>query len=283
MKPGTHLKSGSARTASRDRVARRSGPVAWAALLTSICALIVSAGGWAGATIHHSPHRRHVAPLRRGGRPGQVVRLGRGGRIPANLLPIVPRARNADNVGGVAVSQLTPSCAPTTVDIGTWCLMAAPFPLANDQAGKNNYFFASQACVNAGGFLPTAAMLIGAAPLVKLESVIHDSQLTASVPIDASQGLNDQREMSATLITTAAGSSAAGSEGVSDGSRGNPQTGEPNPSPFPANPQPETLQYVTVYDNFNKGGFAGAEPVAKPENFRCAFDKVPGASNQGNG
>jgi hypothetical protein len=89
--------------------------------------------------------------------------------------------------------------------------------------------------------------------------------------------------MSATLVTTAAGSDAAGSEGVSDGSTGNPRTNEPNPTPMPADPQPQTLQYVTVYDNFNHGGFAGSEPVSKPENFRCAFDKIPGAATQANG
>jgi hypothetical protein len=89
--------------------------------------------------------------------------------------------------------------------------------------------------------------------------------------------------MSATLVTTAAGSDAAGSEGVSSGATGNPNLGQPNPVPKPAVPQPETLQYVTVYDNHNKGGFAGSEPVSQPENFRCAFEKVPGGSSKGNG
>ena len=76
--------------------------------------------------------------------------------------------------------------------------------------------------------------------------------------------------MSSTLTTTASGSRAAGSQGVSEGSRGNPRTGEPNPNPVPANPSPETLQYVTVYDNGNRGGFAGSKPVAQAETFRCA-------------
>ena len=84
--------------------------------------------------------------------------------------------------------------------------------------------------------------------------------------------------MSSTLITTAAGSRAAGSQGVSDGSRGDPRQGEPDPVPQPANPSPDTLQYVTVYDNGDKGGFAGSKPVAETENFRCAFDKQQGAA-----
>ncbi len=187
---------------------------------------------------------------------------------------------NARKVGGQTANQLTRSCPPTTVDLGTWCLMSAPYPLTNQQIGKNNYFWASQQCVQLGGYLPTAAQLIGAANRVKLESTIDDSPLTATVEQDPSRGLQDQREMSATLVTTAAGSDAAGSEGVSPGATGNHNEGQPNPTPEPAVPQPETLQYVTVYDNHNKGGFAGSEPVSQPENFRCAFEKTPGAASQ---
>jgi hypothetical protein len=43
---------------------------------------------------------------------------------------------------------------------------------------------------------------------------------------------------------------------------------------------PETLQYVTVYDNKNKGGFAGSKPVGQAENFRCAFNKAQGSSGE---
>ena len=84
--------------------------------------------------------------------------------------------------------------------------------------------------------------------------------------------------MSATLVTTQAGSSAAGSQGVSEGSRGDPKAGEPDPVPLPANPSPESLQYVTVYDNDDNGGFAGSQPVSAPEKFRCAFIKPQGQS-----
>ena len=80
--------------------------------------------------------------------------------------------------------------------------------------------------------------------------------------------------MSSTLVTTEAGSAAAGSEGVSEGATGDPRQGQANPIPLPANPLPESLQYVTVYGNDNKGGFAGlASRCTKPQNFRCAFDK----------
>ena len=181
---------------------------------------------------------------------------------------------------GETAQQLAGTCPPATVEIGTWCLDTAPYPLTNAQAGKNNYLFASKACEAEGGWLPSASELLGAADRVKLESTIHDSPLTATVDQDPSRGLKDEREMSSTLVTTEAGSAAAGFEGVSEGATGNPRQGQPNPQPLPANPLPESLQYVTVYDNANNGGFAGSEPVADPENFRCAFAKAPGALNK---
>ncbi|HVR06372.1 MAG TPA: hypothetical protein VMS02_10035 [Solirubrobacteraceae bacterium] len=197
---------------------------------------------------------------------------GKGKFAPA----AIPTVKNAEELDGMKVETLS-SCEPDTVDLGTWCLMSAPYPLTNTQLGQNNYFWASQKCVELGGYLPTAAQLIGAAKRVRLESTIHDSPLTATIDEDPSVGLKDQREMTSTLVTTVAGSDAAGSEGVSVGSTGNPRTSEPNPVPLPANPAPATLQYVTVYSNGTKGGFAGSEPVSAPENFRCAFNKVPGA------
>jgi hypothetical protein len=39
-----------------------------------------------------------------------------------------------------------------------------------------------------------------------------------------------------------------------------------------------SLQYVTVYDNHDRGGFAGSKPVSSPETFRCGFSKAQGAA-----
>jgi hypothetical protein len=125
-----------------------------------------------------------------------------------------------------------------------------------------------------GGFLPSADELLSAADEVKLVSTIDDSVVTASVDEDPTDGLKDRREMSSTLITTSAGSTAAGSLGVTQGSKGDPKQGEPDPVPVPKDPAPSTLQYVTVFDNRNKGGFAGGKPVGQPESFRCAFNKA---------
>lgn len=247
---------------------KHAGP---AALLVAVLALVLSATGGAGAAV------KMVL------KPGAVVRLDAKKRIPEKVLPTVARARQATTLAGQSADDLTTSCAPTTVDLGTFCLSSSLFPVPDADVGKNDWFYASAACVEAGGYLPSAAQLVGAASRVKLASTIDDSQLTATTDIDPSDGLKDRREMSATLVTTAAGASAAGSEGVTEGSKGDPKQSEPDPTPFPANPAPETLQYLTVYDNKDRGGAAGSQPVTQAQGFRCAFNKVEGASVQSEG
>lgn len=252
-----------------ERLNRQAGVAAlFVALLALVLAVTVPAAAQKGG-----------AKKKPAAKPGAVVRLVRG-KVPASVLPVAPRARRADRLGaeGATAETLTGSCAPETVDLGTWCLSSALYPLADDEVGKNDYLFATQKCVELGGWLPTAGQLVGAAQRVKLASTIDDSRLTASIDLDPSDGLKDRREMSSTLITTAAGASSAGSLGVTEGSKGDPKTGEPDPVPLPANPLPETLQYVTVYDNRDKGGFAGSKPVGQPESFRCAFGKTEGAA-----
>jgi hypothetical protein len=244
------------------------------ALVIALIALVFSTTGLADAARHAVVSAIAGHPVSTKPHAGGLLLLGKNRKFPAAAIPTV---KNATRVGGKTAAQLAGSCPPATVDLGSWCLDTAPYPVSNAQAGKNNYVFASKACVAEGGWLPTAAQLVGAANRVKLESTIHDSQLTATIPLDPSRGLKDQREMSSTLVTTEAGSAAAGSEGVSEGATGNPRQGQANPIPQPANALPETLQYVTVYSNGQKGGFAGSESVNQPENFRCAFNKTPGA------
>src|SRR4029077_5425242 len=152
----------------------------------SILALVASTTGLADAA------RRAVVAVIDGHRvsqkpyPNGLLVLGRNKKFPASAIPTV---KNAQEVSGKKLAALEPSCPGTTVNIGTWCLMTSPYPLTNAQAGQNNYFWASQACARLGGYLPTAAQLIGAANRVKLESTIHDSQLTATIQLDPSVGL----------------------------------------------------------------------------------------------
>lgn len=248
------------------------------AMVVALVALVLSTTGLADAARHAvigviAGHRVSTKPYAYG-----LLELNKHRQFPASVIPTVA---NAKEVGGKTAAQLEGTCPPDTISVGggtgSWCMETTVYPLTNADVGKNNFMWASKKCEEAGGWLPSASELIGAAEWIKLESVIHDSQLTATINLDPTRGLKDEREMSSTLVTTEAGSQAAGFEGVSEGATGDPRQGQANPIPLPANPYPESLQYVDVYDNFNKGGFAGSQPVIEPQNFRCAYNKTPGA------
>lgn len=249
------------------------------AMIVALVALVLSTTGAADAARRAviSAIDGHVLSTKP--HAGGVLVLGKNGKFPAAAIPTVA---DANRLGGKTVSQLKGTCPPDTVDVGTWCIESAPYPLTKEDLGKNNFIWASNKCEEEGGWLPSASELLGAADKVKLESTIHDSQLTATIDLDPTRGLKDEREMSSSLVTTEAGSAAAGFEGASEGATGDPRQGQPNPLPLPADTLPESLQYVTVYDNSNKGGFAGSEPVIDPENFRCAYDLTPGAQENSN-
>jgi hypothetical protein len=244
------------------------------AMIVALLALVLSTTGIADAARRAVINAVDGHPISTKPHAGGILLLGKNRKFPASAIPTV---KDAGKVGGKTAEQLEGTCPPATVDLRTWCLDTAPYPLTNAEAGKNNFIWASKACEAEGGWLPSASELLGAAARVKLESTIHDSPLTATINQDPSRGLKDEREMSSTLVTTEAGSAAAGFEGVSEGATGDPRQGQANPIPLPANPLPESLQYVTVYSDGQQGGFAGSMPVIDAEPFRCAFNKTPGA------
>lgn len=221
---------------SPSRLASRRGdPVSYAALLLALVALISSLDGQA----------------------------------PAQRVPTAAKGNP-----GPKLSRLKVRCPVSNgVNFGTWCLESTPHSIPAGDVGENDYFYAAQTCAREGGWLPSAAQLIGAAPKAALQSTIDDNPGTSGAEEmpEANRGILDKREMTGDLFTTTAGAEAAGSEGVTPGARGNTSTGEPDPVPAPSNPEPETLDYITVYDNHNHGGFAGGAPVSKPESFRCAY------------
>ena len=243
-------------------------------MIVALVALVFSTTGLASAAGRTVISAIDGHPLSTTPHAGGLLLLGKNRKFPASALPTV---KEASRIDGKTAEELAGSCPPNTVDLGTWCLDSAPYPLTSADAGKNNYIWASKACEAEGGWLPTASELLGAAARVKLESTIHDNPDTATVDQDPSRGLKDEREMSSTLVTTEAGSAAAGSEGVSEGATGDPRQGQGNPIPIAPNPQPGSLQYVNVYDNSNQGGFAGSQPVSEAQSFRCAFNPAPGA------
>ncbi|MGH2907194.1 MAG: hypothetical protein ACRDKI_10560 [Solirubrobacterales bacterium] len=247
------------------RISQNSGP---AALVIALIALVISTAGVAAAVSYKGPSTKP--------RAYGVLVLGKNKKFPAKAIPKVAAAKKADALSSKGLKKLGDGCADDSLDVGTFCIQEAPFATPPADEGKTNFFYATRACAAIGGWLPDAAQLLGAVDRIRLSSTIDDSLTTAQIDSDASNGLKDQREMSATLVTTASGSGAAGSEGVTPGSKGDPNQGEGDPIPMPANPQPGPLQYVTVYDNHDAGGFAGSRPVSEPERFRCAFAKSQG-------
>src|SRR5580704_5073993 len=133
----------------------RSSNLARAALAISLLALFLSSSGLASAARHAvlaaiDGHKISTKP-----HAGGLLVLGRNGKFPASAIPTVREAEKLDGMNPEALS----ACGPTTVDIGTWCLETSPYPLTNQEIGKNNYFWATQACAEKGGYLPTAAQL----------------------------------------------------------------------------------------------------------------------------
>jgi hypothetical protein len=199
------------------------------ALAISLVALVMSSTGLASAARHAAIKMFDGRPVSTKPHKGGLLLLGKNREFPTAAIPVAPET---SRLGGETASELEPACPSNTADLGTWCL-------EKQLVGQGSYFGASQDCAGKGGFLPSASELVGA---------VKDVELAGG---PATPG---QREMSSTLITTQAGSQAAGSE--------------------PADPEPETAQYVTVFSDRGDGGLDGGVPVKDPENFRCAYLKT---------
>ena len=221
---------GPVRSARSSR--RRPSP----AIVIALIALVFSTTGLADAARHAVVSAVAGHPVSTKPHAGGILLLGKNRKFPAAAIPTV---KNASRVGGKTAEQLAGTCPPATVDLGTWCLDTAPYPLTNADAGKNNYIFASKACEAEGGWLPTRRA--AARRRRPREARVDDPRLAADrdrSPSTRAAGCKDEREMSSTLVTTEAGSAAAGFEGVSEGATGNPRQGQANPMPLPANPLP---------------------------------------------
>ncbi len=87
--------------------------------------------------------------------------LGKNRKFPASAIPTV---KTPSAVGGKTAAQLEGTCPPDTrAACGSWCMETAPYPLTNADVGKNNFIWASKKCEEEGGWLPSAAELLGAA------------------------------------------------------------------------------------------------------------------------
>lgn len=173
--------------------------------------------------------------------PRKVLRLDATARFPAAAIPTVDRAKVALRVGRLRAQDAVLACPSGAADLGTWCM-------DRGVRGVASYGLASRLCVREGGRLPTAGQLVGAAAKLRLSGRADDRPSKALVDPSG----RHLRELSSSVVTTTTGSAAAGSF---------------------ANTAPATLQYVTVFDNGDLGGFAGGVAVGAAERFRCAYRK----------
>jgi hypothetical protein len=210
------------------------------ALVLGVLALVVAAVAVTFATTGVGEARNASVAATTTPKRGAVLRLGRDARFATSAIPTVERARTALRLGGLRAQDAKLGCPSGTADLGTWCL-------DRGVRGTADFAGASRACARLGGRLPPAGLLIGAAPKLRLSGRLDDRP---SMAIVDPAGRKDLRELSSSLFTTTTGSAASGSA---------------------TNPAPSTLQYVTVFDNGNAGGFAGGVPSGSPERFRCAF------------
>jgi hypothetical protein len=260
-------------SARRDPVPRI---LSAAALGVSLLALIFSMGGLAPANPSQNQGQKQATAEKQAAGKKRAAAKKQAANQQAAAKKRAAASRQAIAKLNKRINGLKAQCpVSNAIDLGTWCLESTTYRVPAQDAGKNNYLYASQKCVEEGGWLPSAAQLVGAAPFASLKSTIDDSPASSAVSEfpEPANGIKDEREMTGDLFTIGAGSRSAGSEGVTVGSKGTGNLSEPNPVPIPAEPFPETLDYVTVYDNHNIGGFAGGEPVTKAENFRCAYAK----------
>ena len=124
----------------------------------------------------------------------------------------------------------------TTVDIGTWCLETAPYPLTNADEGKNNFIWASKAV---RGRRRLAAVRLRTARRGRTrEARVDDPRLAADrhdrPRPDARAERRTRDELDAR--DDRSGSAAAGFEGVSEGATGDPAPGPGQPDPAARQP-----------------------------------------------
>ena len=89
--------------------------------------------------------------------PAAMLLLGKNGKFPASAIPTV---KNASRVGGKTAEQLAGTCPPATVDLGSWCLDTAPYPLTN-AAGRQEQLHLGEQSVR--GRRRLAAVRLGTA------------------------------------------------------------------------------------------------------------------------
>ena len=247
------------RRAGRARASRRTG-LADAARHAVVSAI-------AGHPVSAQPHA------------GGILLLGSNRKFPASAIPTVQRTPRAS--AARPPSELAGTCPParSTSARGAWTPRPSRSP--RNSSARTTSSSPARACEKEGGWLPSASELLGAAERVKLESTIHDSQLTATINLDPTRGLKDEREMSSRWSRPKRARPRRASRASAKAPPATRARARPTRSPLPGQP---AARIAAVRDRLQQRARRAASrarsPSTNPENFRCAFNKTPGALNK---
>jgi hypothetical protein len=104
-------------------------------MVIALIALVFSTTGLADAARRAVVSALDGHPISATPHAGGILLLGGNRKFPAGAIPTV---RNASRVGGKTADELAGTCPPATVDLGSYCMDTAPYPLTKEQVGKNN-------------------------------------------------------------------------------------------------------------------------------------------------
>ena len=112
------------------------------ALVVALVALVFSTTGLADAA-------RHAIASAVGGHPVSTKPHAGGdpacsARTASSRRPRSRKSTKPPASGARRSAELEGTCPPDTVDIGTYCMESAPYPLTKEDLGKNNFIFASK-------------------------------------------------------------------------------------------------------------------------------------------
>ena len=110
-------------------------------MVVALIALVFSTTGLADAARRAVISAIDGHPISTTPHAGGVLLLGSNRKFPASAIPTVT---NASKVGGKTATQLEGTCPPDTVDIGTWCLERAPYPLTKADARQEQLHLGEQ-------------------------------------------------------------------------------------------------------------------------------------------
>ena len=209
---------------------------------------------------------------------GGVLLLGQEQEIPGRGDPHGQRTPRASAARPPNSSQAPARRRRSTSAPGAWTPRPTRSP-RRTSARTTSSSRARRARPKAAG-CPRASELLGAAERVKLESTIHDSQLTATIDLDPSRG---PERRTRDELDAGHDRSRVGRRRV----RGRQRRGDRQPPPGPGQPVPlpgqPAARIAAVRDRLQQqqpGRLRRLRAASRNrENFRCAFNKTPGRAS----